>query len=131
MVAHKEGELIVVCDQNDDCFDIDAKALASEIQGPMPTKLTLDDCGNFYTVEEFFDCNCDGKDMIKIKNPDAYATACPVCGMRDDEMPDSRLIEVLEDHPELNDVPWVMFNGTEADKVAVRAKMAEYLANLS
>jgi hypothetical protein len=85
----------------------------------------------FYTVDEFWDCEC-GENYIHLKNNDGTRNVCPVCHIDEEEdgYPDSRLIEVLEKYPELNDVPWVMRDGTPADKDAVRALWDRYLASI-
>lgn len=103
----------------------------------MVQQLTLELHGGtrdgFYTVAEFWDCECDDKDYdyIRLKNDDDTPNECPVCNLcEDDGYPNSRLIEVLMKHPELNDVPWVMWDGTPVDKDEVRALIGRYLASI-
>lgn len=101
----------------------------------MVQQLTLELHGRlngFYTVQEFWDCECDDDyAYIRLKNADDTPNHCPVCGLFEaDGYPDSRLIEVLEKHPELNDVPWVYHDGTVANKDGVNESIVRYQLSL-
>ena len=48
---------------------------------------------NTTTIEAFWDCECDYPDHIHYKRDTLY---CDKCKSHEDEMPDSRLIEVLD-----------------------------------
>lgn len=102
----------------------------------MVQQLTLElhggDKDGFYTVAEFWDCECDDDHYIRLKNSDGTPNTCPDCDLcEEDGYPDSRLIEVLEKYPELNDVPWVTWQGTVLDKNEVRALIDRYLASIT
>jgi len=54
---------------------------------------TVNDTGDIVTIEAFWDCECDYPDHIHYKRDTLY---CDKCKSYEDEMPDSRLIEVLD-----------------------------------
>lgn len=58
----------------------------------MPELTISGDYGDFKTVAEFYDCECDDN-YIKHKQTNP---TCDKCGASHDEAPDSRLNEVLE-----------------------------------
>lgn len=101
----------------------------------MVEQLTLefhnDGDAGFYTVYEFWDCECEGDDYIQLKNSNGinHCLSCEIS--EEDDYPDSRLNEVLDKYPNLYDVPWVMCDGTPADKSEVRSAIERYLASIA
>ena len=57
----------------------------------------INESGGILTVEEFWDCECE-IDFIQRKTVHGH---CNACGFSHDEMPDSRLSEILIYYPEL------------------------------
>jgi hypothetical protein len=69
----------------------------------MLEQLTLEHHGDFHCVCEFWDCECDDD---YIRGNDDHK--CEKCGTERDDAPNSRLTEVIERYPDLENVPWVI-----------------------
>jgi len=96
----------------------------------LPTRLTLENHGTrspdaFYTVDEFWDCDCD-EDSIRPKSE----PHCQKCNCTADDSPDSRLHDVLDRFPELVKVPWTCHVGQfREDRNHVIHNMIEYICH--